>query len=581
MRESGNDTQRIRTARRVLLISAAFTFLAGPFVAAWSGSSTATAAPFATLCVNPGGTGGCFASIQAAINAASPGDTIDVAAGTYNEQIAINKTLTLHGAMAGIDARTRIGSESVINHADGPVQILANNVVIDGFTIQGASTDPSAPPFAALGAGIWTNPGFSGTNGGHQILNNIVQNNIIGIYLNNTGVLQTTLQRNLLRNNNLTGPAGGRSIYSDLGLQNAVIDQNVFTGDADTGIFTAGSLGTQSNITISSNSSVGERLVVFLNTTSSQITGNTMTSTPQSSAITIAGGNDNITIRGNTLINNVNAGIRVQDAIGGSPNTNVTIDHNRLVGNPVGGVELLAGGYTGTLDAQNNWWGCNAGPGSAGCDSTTGTGIDSNPWLVLGIAAAPTSIPPGGASSITASLRRNSDGLDTSAQGFVPATTPATFGATLGTMNPGSTTFTSGLAPSTFTAGGVAGPASISATVDNQTVFTTVNIDATIGFDVCIQDDSSKSVLKFNSFTGNYQFIDCKKGGTVTTGTSTVTKIGCKILLSNPGSKSGGGTISAEVNICTFVANATIKLPTGVTQTIHDSDTRNSTCACP
>src|SRR5438034_7527730 len=33
-----------------------------------------------TLCVNPAGSGGCFSSIQAAVNAANPGDTINVAA---------------------------------------------------------------------------------------------------------------------------------------------------------------------------------------------------------------------------------------------------------------------------------------------------------------------------------------------------------------------------------------------------------------------------------------------------------------------------------------------------------------------
>jgi len=42
-----------------------------------------------------------FATIQAAVNAAAPGDTVNVAAGTFVGQVAINKDLTLHGAGAG------------------------------------------------------------------------------------------------------------------------------------------------------------------------------------------------------------------------------------------------------------------------------------------------------------------------------------------------------------------------------------------------------------------------------------------------------------------------------------------------
>ncbi len=78
-------------------------------------------------------------------------------------------------------------------------------MVIDGFTIQGAVNDPSVV-VTALGAGIWTNPGFSGTQGGHQILNNIIQNNIAGIELDNTGTLQTKVQFNLIQNNSAQEP---------------------------------------------------------------------------------------------------------------------------------------------------------------------------------------------------------------------------------------------------------------------------------------------------------------------------------------------------------------------------------------
>ena len=53
-----------------------------------------------TLCVNPSGSHGCYSTIQAAVNHAAANDVINVAAGTYNEEVDIGIPLSLIGAGA-------------------------------------------------------------------------------------------------------------------------------------------------------------------------------------------------------------------------------------------------------------------------------------------------------------------------------------------------------------------------------------------------------------------------------------------------------------------------------------------------
>src|SRR4051794_10639439 len=59
----------------------------------------------------PIGGGSCaspdFNTISAAVAAASSGDIINVCPGTYPENVTIPVALTLNGAQAGVDARTR------------------------------------------------------------------------------------------------------------------------------------------------------------------------------------------------------------------------------------------------------------------------------------------------------------------------------------------------------------------------------------------------------------------------------------------------------------------------------------------
>ncbi len=88
-------------------------------------------------------TGAACASISYAISVANPGDTIEVSAGIYNEELIIDKSITLLGALQGVAAPGRTGAESTItptttNLANGTlIEILASNVTIDGFQLDG------------------------------------------------------------------------------------------------------------------------------------------------------------------------------------------------------------------------------------------------------------------------------------------------------------------------------------------------------------------------------------------------------------------------------------------------------------
>jgi len=81
-------------------------------------------------------------SIQKAINSASEGDTILVEAGTYYEQVVVNKTLTL----VGEHAETTIIDGK--NETDYIFHITANNVIIENFTLKNTNPDPSQERYA-------------------------------------------------------------------------------------------------------------------------------------------------------------------------------------------------------------------------------------------------------------------------------------------------------------------------------------------------------------------------------------------------------------------------------------------------
>lgn len=96
-------------------------------------------------------------------------------------------------------------------------------------------------------------------------------------------------------------------------------------------------------------------------------------------------------------------------------------------------------------------------------------------------------------------------------------------------------------------------------------------------FNVCIQDDSSHSVLNYNTVTGAYEFNSCQ--GTIVSGTGALIVKGSSTTLqdSKPDRR-----VLAKIDRATRKATASIQLfsPSRLF-TITDRNTADDTCTCP
>jgi hypothetical protein len=321
-----------------------------------------------------------YTTIQAAVNAANPGDTILVDAGTYAESVTVNKSLTIEGAQHGVDARTRSGAESIVDGAVNGLNrttsfyITANNVTIDGFTVRDQS-DPNQ-----FGAGIVMASGTSGVD----ILNNIITNNAMGIYANSAGA--SLIQYNLFDGNNTVvdgngnpEPAGGASIYSEF-TSHLTVDANEFINQTQSNpvIFAATAAGVHQDLQFTNNSldnPVAASAVYCLGITGGVFSGNNITTEGHATGIRLGGADSNITITNNN-ISNVLRGIGVlDDGYGLGNNSNVVIHLNSITGVLGAGAVDVAASYSGGLvDASGNWWG--TGIGASPSDATAPAAID-------------------------------------------------------------------------------------------------------------------------------------------------------------------------------------------------------------
>jgi pectin methylesterase-like acyl-CoA thioesterase len=91
------------------------------------------------LCVRPDGMGGCFSTIQEAVDAALDGDTITIAAGTYTESVSITRSLSITG---GWQPNGWPLTETVVQANGADCALLLDNVSgsLNNLTATGANS---------------------------------------------------------------------------------------------------------------------------------------------------------------------------------------------------------------------------------------------------------------------------------------------------------------------------------------------------------------------------------------------------------------------------------------------------------
>jgi hypothetical protein len=342
----------------------------------------------ATLNVGPGG----YATIQAAVDAAVPGDTIHVAAGTYDENVVINKSLSLLGA----DNTTTIIDG---NNVGNTVTITASDVTISDCRITGGWSDPVS------GTGVFYPDGgvVVDGNGGSSALTGItIEDNIIdgnsgnGVYVSAAG--DGGVADNIVVRNNDVYNNGGSKGYAGISLthpnyivrpvgvwdewrrpKNILVQGNSICGNTQYGLYVSAgeNIIIRSNI-MQNNSKYGVQLAASWNRTDIPCEYTSMENNDifdnARNGVKLTSFNRHNTITGNRIYNNGFGGTsdRYQYGFLFQDGNDNLIQDNVITANALGGLYLWGKG-----DPSYSWYGTtnNIIIGNTLSDHSAGYGI--------------------------------------------------------------------------------------------------------------------------------------------------------------------------------------------------------------
>jgi parallel beta-helix repeat protein len=400
----------------------------------------------ATLCVNPRGFGGCYATIGNAVAAAKPNDTINVASGTYKEDVVIGKTLSLVGANPKntiIDA-TGLSNGIYIDGLDNPG---LSNVVVTGFTVENANYEGILVANAS-GVTIWGNmvlyndqnlepnvpacPGQPSFETGEEfdcgegihllgadhstVANNFVANNGGGILLSDdtAAVHDNLVTGNISRDNPYDcgivmashAPSPGSTAAHNGVVRNTISNnQSIHNGyqvpgaGAGVGLFSDGSgPGLVSGNVVINNQLLNNGIpgVAFHSHApgdtfaDNKIIANQISGNGADTGDTATPGPTGINVNsgfGGSLISGtvISQNVIDQESYDLFTNTPAQVDAQLNSFSGKGDVGVDNSG-TGLVNATENWWGCFGGPGTRNCATIQGTVLFA-PWLVSSFGA--------------------------------------------------------------------------------------------------------------------------------------------------------------------------------------------------
>lgn len=456
------------------------------------------------------------ATIQQAVDNASSGDTINVEDGTYTNNSTTNSS-----------SDACLGSSTPLVIVGKPLTFIGN-----GSTITGAGSSFCLLNTASGSSGVTgvTIEGFnfskitgSGYNGvitvpGYGAGNVIIKDNTFNTttdeaigYHGNDGLTAPLGTGFSIVDNTVTDVTGNNgTLRSGMWLGNlsdSVIAGNTINTTAYSGLILNGFVqGDEQNNAVFDNTvkNVPETGIQIAYGINDQVVGNTVSNAGNGTS-TLNGklnpayvsgrncaiclfntGQTSITVKSNTLTGSWQGiGVGETTASGiGALGSGIVIGFNDITNDPPssntagGGAGIQDNATSGTLNATDNWWGCNGGPGATGCTTvidSSGSTVDYTPWLTLTASASPTSITTSDSATITASLTENSAGSNTSGEGVVPDGIPVGFFTNLGSVSPPSATTSDGTATSTLKSSST-GTATVTVTVDNASVTVTVTV---------------------------------------------------------------------------------------------------------